>query len=133
MSEQLKYGIRREWLDGGAVCVLTVPDTINQETVAYWGACVLESLGQFPPGVPARLLHDLSGLGGRIPSYVRKQADRLYHDLATQKRLFGAFVVPDGLVTDVLTVIHETRPPQTTHIEERLFSTREDALAWLRR
>lgn len=131
--EQLEGGIEREWTYNGRIAVLKVPTIMPKATVDHWAHRVMDTIGRFPNDQPVCILHDLSALTQGFSSYGRSWSDELYRRLPSEREMYGAYVVPDGLVNRLIQHFIRPRLFHLPNYTERVFTERDHALAWLRK
>ncbi|MBZ0305061.1 MAG: hypothetical protein K8I82_03245 [Anaerolineae bacterium] len=130
--EELGRGVRREWLHGRRILILTVnvKDDSIREATDVWAQGVIDGIRDWPKGQVMLLMHDASQ--ATFSAYIRHKIDQV--DKATPAHLFGrtALVVPRGVIGRFISLsANSTARLFRGRIETKVFFDREAALAWL--
>lgn len=132
ITEDLGYGVCREWLHNRRILIMTVKieGESVRETMDTWAAGVIESIQAWPKGQTMLLMHDATH--ATFSAYLRRKIDEV--DRATPTDIHGrtAVVVTRTAVGRFLSLSAQTTARFfRKRIELKVFFDRESALSWL--
>jgi hypothetical protein len=133
--ERLQYGITREWHQGDVnYCILRTPEVLDRTAIEHWLLVLAVTVKLFKPDESPRIIYDLSLRGRVIPLYINAIHETLGSQNLAGRGAYQAFVLPDELLHRVLVSMRGSRQqnaPLADLVDERLFSSEADAVAWL--
>jgi hypothetical protein len=131
--ERYPFGITREWIDDERIVVITTQGDMSRAAIDTWANVVMDTAANWNPDQPFFLLHDLSSKDQGLTPYSRQRAEETYDALRPGTSGCIAVVIREGFVNRLVSLLYfRRRKARGMNLEERLFTTKADALTWLR-
>jgi hypothetical protein len=130
--ETYEYGITRQWLDGGRIAQITTQGDMTRGAVDQWAELVIDTVRTWPDDGPIFLLEDLSHRYQGFTHYARQRAEDTYRSLKEGQRGYLALILRHSIIMQIISLFLRRRPPGPGIIEERIFTSYDEALRWLR-
>lgn len=131
--EHYDYGIRREWLDDHQIVMISTQGDMSRDAVDTWAELVIATAKNWTADKPIYIIHNLSARSQGFTPYSRQRAEETYDYIAAGQQAYIALVLPDGVIPRLVSLFLRRRKGSTGNIQERIFTSVEDALAWIRR
>lgn len=131
--ETYPFGITREWLDDNRIVVIKTEGNMARAAIDTWAHVVIETAKNWDADQPLFLLHDLSSKDQGLTPYSRQRADETYHAVHPGTKGCIAVVIREGVINRLMSLFYfRRRTDRGMNLNEKLFTTREEGLAWLR-
>lgn len=129
--EQFDYGITRTWLDEGEIAVITTQGNMAREAVDVWATLAINTVNQWPDGKPIFILHDLTHPRQSFTPYGLKRAEDIYGAIPPTIKGCSAVAVRAGPINHLIAMFVRRRK-NAGQFQERIFTSRDEAIKWLR-
>lgn len=116
-----------EWLDDGAIPVLTIRD-VARGTIDIWFKLLVDIMKAWPADRPFVIMHHIDTQDAFLSPYIRsrvKDLDKVNADLNGRV----ALVLPRTFVAQIARIF--LRTARRTGVMTEIFFKREEGLAWL--
>ena len=129
VSQQVSSGVCREWLYDGRIVVYTLAN-VHRSTIDNWFDAFKADILEWPSDQTFLVMHDLSSNRLDATPYARHRA----HELSTLRpELHGkaAIVLPHTIAAAMIEVFVRVTQSKGTARVQRVFTSRDTAMAWL--
>jgi hypothetical protein len=131
--EQYPFGITREWLDDNRIAVIKTEGNMARAAIDTWAEVVMDTARNWSLDQPLFLMHDLSSRDQGLTPYSRQRADETYQAVRPGTKGYIAVVVREGVINRLVSLFYfRRRTEHGMNLDEKLFTQREEGLAWLR-
>ncbi|NJL93055.1 MAG: hypothetical protein HC915_04685 [Anaerolineae bacterium] len=124
------YGITR-YQEGALWVVANTEGLMSRAALDQWYAVCVDLIHQALPGVPLRLLLDLTHKGMGVTPYLQKRVQDILSALPEHGQAYIALVIKDSLLFRLATLMlgRAPRAPQSASLH--LFANVHEAQTWL--
>jgi len=130
-AEILSHRIRRAWLDDNRIALIIAPGDTTRDGADAIVDMTMQTVREWPAEQPLLIMHDLSQLSDTTSLYTLRRMTDIYDTLPDNQISYSAVVLGGGLVSTVICKLLR-RYRNDPIRNERTFTNREDAYAWLR-
>lgn len=130
-AEILTCGIRRAWLDDNRIALIITQGDNSREAADALVQITKETIAELDGGQPLLIMHDLTNVSETFTLYSLKRISDVYDDLPDDQIIYAAVILGGGIVNVVISKLLR-RYRNDPIRNERTFTKRSDAHAWLR-
>jgi hypothetical protein len=131
-KETSALGHTVEWIDDGAIAVVTGVANVDRDAVDDWVSVIIKLNQEWPQEKPYRVLFDITkSQGVSLSPYAQKRNIETFNDMP--QHICGRFAAyaPNTMFGHMVRFFVRTKT-RSANIKGGVFFVKEDALKWLR-
>lgn len=127
-----KQGNALYWMDDDQIAVIYVGEDRSRASTDDWIALIHRLFSHQTTSLPILILYDFMERHFDFNPYVQAQFKGIYRMMPSHQPIYIAYALRSGPQADIVSVFIRRGLGRPQNVRERLFTSKEEALDWLR-
>ena len=131
--EVFPLGVRRYTIDDGEIAVVVSTGDMAPKAIDEWAQVMIDTIQRrVATGLPVYMITESSAGEHGFSRYARARVEDIQNSVPSDYPIYAAMLFPKGIVSQFVgTFVNTVMRMRATKVQNRMFSSRDEALRWL--